>query len=483
MKNARKIIFIFFAASFLFLNCSKKSTSGGTPPPPDPPSPPTVTNQVDLWLTKGDQSVLLQKQNGVLAFGSTINSNPNIDVDSTNKMQTVDGFGYTLTDGSVSLINNLGASVKANLLQELFGNGDNSIGVSYLRLSIGASDLSAETYSYNDMPAGQTDVNLEHFNMAKADAGLIPLLKEILAINPNIKIMGSPWSPPVWMKDNNSFIGGSLQPQYYQAYSKYFVKYIQYMKDKGITIDAITIQNEPLHPGNNPSMLMTALQQADFIKTALGPAFRDAGIKTKIIIYDHNCDKPEYPIAVLNDAEARQYIDGSAFHLYGGDISALTAVHNAFPDKHVYFTEQWTSSTGSFDGDLKWHLKNVIIGSMRNWSRNALEWNLANDPSFGPHTEGGCTMCKGALTISGAAVSRNVAYYIIAHASKFVPAGSIRIASNNSGSLNTVAFVTPAGKKVLIVANDGAAATFNIRFKNKWVVTSLVAGAVGTYVW
>src|SRR5690606_4930126 len=187
-------------------------------------------NQVDLWLTKGDQSVLLQKQNGVLAFGSTINSNPNIDVDSTNKMQTVDGFGYTLTDGSVSLINNLGASVKANLLQELFGNGDNSIGVSYLRLSIGASDLSAETYSYNDMPAGQTDVNLEHFNMAKADAGLIPLLKEILAINPNIKIMGSPWSPPVWMKDNNSFIGGSLQPQYYQAYSKYFVKYIQYMK-------------------------------------------------------------------------------------------------------------------------------------------------------------------------------------------------------------------------------------------------------------
>ncbi|MEO6134270.1 MAG: glycoside hydrolase family 30 beta sandwich domain-containing protein [Ginsengibacter sp.] len=485
MKNNRRIFIVLIGCFFLFLNCSKKSSAGGgstNPQTPSNPQPPK-TNEVDFWLTTGDRSALLVKQNDILSFGTTANIYANIEVDSTQSYQTIDGFGYTLTDGSVTVINALSESVKANLLKELFGNSDNSIGVSYLRLSIGASDLSAETYSYDDVPDGETDVNLDHFSLSKAKAGLIPLLKEILAINPSLKLLGSPWSAPVWMKDNNNFKGGSLLPQYYDAYSKYFVKYIQQMKAEGIVLDAITIQNEPLHGGNNPSMVMTAAQQATFIKNNLGPTFKNASIATKIILYDHNCDKPDYPIEILNDPDARQYVDGSAFHLYGGDISALSTVHNAFPSKNVYFTEQWTSSDGSFDGDLKWHVKNVVIGSMRNWSRVALEWNLANDAGYGPHTEGGCTMCKGALTINGNSISRNVAYYIIAHASKFVPASSVRIASNVSGNINTVAFLTPTGKKVLIVENDGAAVTFNIKFKNKWVVSSLAAGAVGTYVW
>jgi glucosylceramidase len=239
-----------------------------------------------------------------------------------------------------------------------------------------------------------------------------------------------------------------------------------------------------LHPGNNPSLYMTALQQTEFIKNNLGSAFQAANITTKIITYDHNCDHPDYPITILNDAAARPFVNGSAFHLYNGDINALTTVHNAYPDKHVYFTEQYTASTGSFDGDLKWHIKNVIIGSMRNWSRTALEWNLANDPSYGPHTAGGCTTCKGALTI-GTSVTRNVAYYIIAHASKFVPPGSVRVMStSNTGGLFSVAFKTPAGKKVLIILNDdSSSASFNMRFNGKWVVSSLPGGAVGTYVW
>ena len=478
-------LILFWIASFVFfMNCSK-STPESSPPPVVPPIT-NVTNDVDYWLTKGDQSVLLKKQNNVLSFGTAVNNSPFIDVDTTSVMQTVDGFGYTLTDGSTSAINGLGSAVKADLLKELFGTeNENAIGVSYLRVSIGASDLSASTYSYDDVPPGQIDMNLDNFSLAPARVNLIPLLKEILLINPNIKILGSPWSPPEWMKDNNNFKGGSLKPEYYDVYARYFVKYIQQMKAEGITIDAITPQNEPLHPGNNPSMLMEAPQQAEFIKTNLGPAFRSAGLTTKIIIYDHNCDKPDYPLAILNDAAAREFVDGSAFHLYAGDISALSTVHNAFPDKHVYFTEQWTSSEGGFAGDLKWHVKNVIIGSMRNWSRNALEWNLANDASYGPHTQGGCTMCKGALTISGGnSITRNVSYYIIAHASKFVPAGSVRIASNHSGDIQTVAFKTPAGKKVLIAENDGSVGTmFNIRFNGKWVVTSLPAGGVATYVW
>lgn len=446
--------------------------------------PPVATNDVDFWLTTGDKSVLLQKQSTVLSFGTLANSNAYVDVDNTQTFQAIDGFGYTLTSGSAYVINRLPAQEKSNLLQELFGNAATSISISYLRISIGASDLSASVYTYDDMPAGQTDVNLDNFSLNPDKADVIPLLKEIVAINPAIKILATPWTPPVWMKDNGSSVGGSLQPQYYDAYARYFVKYIQQMKAEGITIDAITPQNEPLHPGNNPSLLMVAEQQRDFIKNNLGPKFQAAALTTRIIAYDHNCDHPDYPLTVLNDPTARAFVDGSAFHLYAGDISALSQVHAAYPDKNIYFTEQWTSSTGGFDGDLKWHLKNVIIGSMRNWSKVALEWNLANDPSFGPHTPGGCTQCKGALTI-GTGVERNVAYYIIAHASKFVPPGSIRIGSSSTaGPLQNVAFKTPSGRYVLLVENDGAASlTFNIRFQNKWVATTLPGGAVATYTW
>jgi len=272
-------------------------------------------------------------------------------------------------------------------------------------------------------------------------------------------------------------------PQYYGAYANYFVKYVQAMKSRGIVIDAITIQNEPLHGGNNPSMVMTAAQQADFIKNHLGPAFAAASIATKIIVWDHNCDRPDYPIEVLNDPAAKQYVNGSAFHLYAGNINALSQVHNAHPDRHLYFTEQYTPANGDFAADLKWHLENVIIGSMRNWSRNALEWNLANNASFGPHTPGGCTVCKGAVTI-GSTITRNVAYYIIAHASKFVRPGSKRVHTDIPGSLLNAAFVTPVGKKVLIVLNNGGGVQgFNIKFRDKWVSTTLAAGGVGTYVW
>jgi len=474
-------LFLIVILTSLVAKCSPSSSQ----PTPITPKPPVVTNEVGFWLTKGDQSVLLQKQSTILGFGTVYNMYPNIEVDDTQAFQTVDGFGYTLTGGSAQVINLLNAQKRQELLQELFGSGQNSISVSYLRISIGASDLDSAPFTYDDLSNGQTDLNLEKFSLAPNINDVIPMLKEILAINPNIKIIATPWSPPVWMKDNNSFIGGSLQPQYYGVYAQYFVKYIQQMKAEGITIDAITPQNEPLHPGNNPSMLMLASQQADFIKNHLGPAFQNANMKTKIITYDHNCNKPEYPIAILNDAAAYPYIDGSAFHLYEGDISALSTVHNAFPNKNVYFTEQYTSNTGDFDGDLKWHTRNIIIGSMRNWSKTALEWNLANNASFGPNTPYGCTTCKGALTVvSSDSFTRNVGYYIIAHASKFVPAGSVRIASNLSGNLQNVAFKTPEGKKVLIVENDGnAAESFNIKYNGKWIKTSLEAGSVGTYIW
>jgi glucosylceramidase len=453
--------------------------------PVDDDDPIVETYPVEAWITSPDQSSLFRARG--LDFSPQEDDRfPVIEIDTAIEYQSVDGFGYTLTGGSALLINQLGQAGKAALLRELFSADSNAIGISYLRVSLGASDLSPSVFSYNDRPGGTPDPNLDHFSLSQDTIHLIPLLKEILAINPDIKIMASPWSAPVWMKNNSSTIGGSLQTQYYGVYAKYFVKYIQAMAAEGIAIDAVTVQNEPQHGGNNPSMVMSATEQANFVKNHLGPAFQSAGLSTKIIIWDHNCDNPGYPIAILDDPAAKPFIDGSAFHLYGGDISALSAVHNAHPDKNLYFTEQWTGANGSFSGDLEWHIRNVIIGSLRNWSRVALEWNLAADPSYDPHTPGGCSECKGALTISGASViSRNVSYYIVAHASKFIRPGSVRLASNYSNLLPNVAFKTPDGKKVLLVMNedDAALKTFNISCNGKWIVASLGPGAVGTIVW
>ena len=271
----------------LFASCScSKSTDKGTPVTPPVITP--VTNDVDLWVTKSNQSALLQKQGTTLGFTTVTNSYPDISVDSARTFQTVDGFGYTLTGGSAQLLMAMNSGTRNLLLQELF-SAAGTAHVSYLRISVGASDLNSTPFTYNDMPAGMTDPTLAQFSLA-ADStngtGLIPLLKEILSINSGIKIMATPWSAPTWMKSNGSFTGGSLLPAYYSNYANYLVKYLQRMAANGITIDAMTVQNEPQHGGNNPSMVMSATEQADFVKNHLGPAFQAAGIRTKIIVWD-----------------------------------------------------------------------------------------------------------------------------------------------------------------------------------------------------
>lgn len=437
-----------------------------------------------VWLTDPDASILFKEQPTGLHFSEIINNEQVIEVNDGEAFQSIDGFGYTLTGGSAMHLHKMEAASRASVLKELFATDRNNIGVSYLRISIGASDLDAGVFSYNDLPAGQTDEQMEKFSIAPDREHLIPVLKEILAINPSVKILGSPWSPPAWMKTNNNTIGGSLKPEYYDAYAKYFVKYIQAMQAEGIAIDAITIQNEPLHPGNNPSLLMQAEEQAAFIKQSLGPAFRTAGIHTKIIVYDHNADRPDYPATIYEDTEAAKYVDGAAFHLYGGSIDTLAQLHNAYPGKHLYFTEQWIGAPGNLKGDLDWHIKNVIIGATRNWCRVALEWNLAADARLEPHTPGGCTQCLGALTIEGNTVTRNPAYYIIAHAAKFVRPGAVRIASTNPDHLPNVAFKNKDGKSVLIVLNESdQSLSFAIKYNNKQAFATLNGGAAATYVW
>jgi len=495
-KNPIKFLF------FISLICNFLSLSAQQQPQP---------RQIEAWITAPDRSVLFGQQPEKINFTSENRGGLPIVIDEQQTMQSIDGFGFALTGGSAELMMKMTGAERTKLLKELFSTEGDAIGVSYIRLTIGASDLNSFVYSYNDLPEGETDFPLAKFDLGQDKNDVIPVLKEILAINPDILMMASPWSPPVWMKTNGKVKAGSLKKECYDVYARYFVRYIQEMKKEGIPIDAITIQNEPINANNTPSMRMNAAEQTEFIKNNLGPALKVAGLQTKIILFDHNLDRPDYALTVLRDPDAAQYVDGTGYHHYGGDMSAMTLVHNARPDKHIYFTEQMVvERPGANTIAIAAQVKRMIIDVTRNWSRNVILWNFAADPDNDPHTDdGGCSMCQGAVTLDGNNVSRNIAYYVIAHASKFVRPGSVRIASTNKGDqsvllttdeeqreivrvatitnndvLPNIAFRTPDGFIVHIVANDTyASASFRVQYKGQYATIRLQPGAVGTFVW
>jgi glucosylceramidase len=442
--------------------------------------------QARMWLTTPDRAALVTPQASSLQFSAQAGQLPVLTVDDMQRFQTMDGFGFALTGGSAQLLMRMGAAKRTALLKGLFTTGGDGIGVSYLRVSIGASDMNEHVYSYDDLPPGETDVEMAKFSLGPDRVDVIPVLKEILAIQPGIKILGSPWSAPAWMKTNNDVKGGELKPEYYGAFAKYFVKYIEAMRAEGIAIDAITIENEPLNPKNTPSMVVFAQEEDTFIAKDLGPAFEKAGIRTKILLYDHNPDVLSYSLSILGDPAASKYVDGTAFHLYGGEASLLTKVHDAYPNKNLYLTEQSVTQHRS-EGPLgiAEPVRSVMIGATRNWSRNVLLWNLAADPQNGPHTNnGGCTGCSGAITLDGDSVTKNVAFYVVEHLSQFVPPGSVRVASSEMEQLATVAFLTPGGKIVLVVSNTGNfPKPFAVNYHGKVFQTAMPAESVGTYVW
>jgi glucosylceramidase len=466
---------------------------------------------IESWVTNADRSALFQKQSDSIFFGTGRGGGSTIIIDEGQQFQEIDGFGYALTGGSAELLMKMSAAARSKILNEVFAINDKNIGVSYIRLSIGASDLNSFVFSYNDLKENESDFDLKKFSLSQDLLDVIPVMKEILKINPDIKILGSPWSAPVWMKNNNNIRGGSLKKECYDVYARYFVKYILAMKEQGITIDAITIQNEPLNSNNTPSMRWFWNEQADFIKNNMGPEFTKAGLKTKIILFDHNLDRIDYPLAMLNDPDVSKYADGSGFHHYGGEIASMADLHIARPDKNLYFTEQMVvERPGDKTINISTQVKRLIIGTTRSWSRNVILWNLAADPNNDPHTDnGGCSMCQGALTLSSDNVTRNLAYYTIAHASKFVRPGSVRIGSTNPGDkavnltqdeesqgikraaiienspvLPNVAFRTPDGKIVLIVVNDTYnVSSFRIQYNGTTASVRLSPGATGTYIW
>lgn len=448
------------------------------------PASTTSPGTVKVWLSTADLSTHLAPQAGV-TFGPDVATAPyTIDVDENQLYQAIDGFGASFTDSSAWLIYN--APQRDAIMQQLF-DPNLGIALSYVRQPIGASDFSLAPYSFDDIPLGQTDPGLAAFSINHDRTYILPLLRQALSLNPLLKVMGTPWSPPGWMKTSGSMIGGSLNRGAYGPYAQYLVKFVQAYAADGVPVDAITVQNEPLFvPEDYPGMYMPAADQAMFISNYLGPAFASAGVSTKILTYDHSWDTPSYPIDILNDPAAKAFIAGSAFHCYDGDVSAQSMVEAAHPDRGIYFTE---CSGRTFNTDavtFRYDIEKLIIGSIRNWAKTVLKWNLALDQRNGPHT-GGCSTCLGLITIdtSSGQVIYNAGYYALAHASKFVVPGARRIASttNGPGSVESVAFKNADGTKVLVVLNAGVPTSFKVHSAGHSFLYTLGAGDVATFTW
>lgn len=411
-----------------------------------------------------------------------------ITVNDAVKYQQIDGFGASLTDSSAWLLTHKLSGAQRKAAIEMLFDPRKGIGLSILRQPMGSSDFALDDYTYDDLPPGETDPHLEKFSIGRDRAYILPLLREALALNPSIKIIVSPWSPPGWMKTSSSMIQGALLPSAYDAFANYFVKFVQAYETAGVPIYAVTMQNEPLHvPHDYPGMNMTAAEQTVFLRDHLGPAFRRAGLSVKILVFDHNWDLITYPLQVLSDPQAAVFAAGTATHCYGGAVSAQSELHDRFPGKGIWLTE---CSGGEWQkGKLLEQQARLLIGATRQWAKSVLLWNLALNQNHGPFL-GGCTDCRGVITVkedsSPAQVVPTVDYTALAHFSKFVAPDAYRIESNTfgQGSLEDVAFLNPDGSLVLVVLNSGQALLkFNIAWAGKFASCELRPGALATFRW
>jgi glucosylceramidase len=461
----------------------------------------STIGQVAIRLTTGNE--LYKFVTGTANFSPGSGSNPlKIQVTEVITYQQMDGIGAALTDSSAWLITNTPDITRTKILSDLFS--PEGIGISYVRLPMGASDFVMTTtitpthiithYTYDDMPPGITDPDLISFTIAHDQPYIIPIIRQAMRLNPKLKVMASPWSAPAWMKSPQTLYGGSLNLQYCQDYANYFVKFIQAYEAEGIPIDTVTIQNEPYNPEtadlttDYPTMHMEPSEQAYFVRNCLGPAFAQHGIHAKILIWDHNWIWWNYPLAVLSDPSdpsARVYIDGSAWHCYSGTPAMQTIVHNAYPDKGIYFTECTGHGDEKFADDLAWGVYTVTISTIRNWAETVLYFNLALDENHGPHV-GGCPDCRGLLTIGqNGAVTKTVEYYIVGHLSKFVDPGAVRIESSYiTGTLESVAFQNPDKSIVLVVLNPSdKAKSFDVQWNGQFFTFLLEPKSVATFKW
>ena len=412
----------------------------------------------EAWTTTADRRLELVPSSIDMHMAGEEASDITIDADARH--QRMVGFGASITDASAWLIRHrMSPGQREALLRELFGRENEGAGFDFARLTIGASDFSRYHYSLDDPSDGEPDPGLRHFSIAQNLEDVVPVVREALAINPRLKIMASPWSAPAWMKDTNHLVKGTLLPEYYDAFARYLLAYVEAYDAQGIPIFALTVQNEPdYEPADYPGMRLNAPARARFIGDHLGP-LRDARKPhLQIFDWDHNWDKPQEPLGVLADAAASKHVSAVAWHCYGGEVSAQTPVRDAYPDKDAYMTE---CSGGDWEpvisGGLNLQFRTLVIGSVRHWARGVLFWNLALDQDNGPHA-GGCDTCRGVVTIDSrnGEVSRTDDYYALAHASRFVRRDAWRIGSTATGNgIDNVAFENPDdGSRVLLLSNS-----------------------------
>lgn len=424
---------------------------------------------VTIYTTTNTRSQDFTK--GFIDFSTKFNMSPNtITLDPTQKFQTMDGFGAAITGSTCYNLMKMSKEDRTKFLTETFSD-EKGMGMNYIRIAIGCSDFSLSEYTCWDKE-GKENFALQF----EEKQYILPVLKEILAINPSIKIMGSPWTPPKWMKVNNltdlkpfdSWTSGQLNPKHYQNYGWYFVQWLQAMKKEGVTVSSITVQNEPLNRGNSASLYMTWQEQQAFIKQALGPQLKAAALETKIYAFDHNynydniADQNDYPVKIYNDAGAASYIAGAAFHNYGGDKAELLDIHNQRPDKELVFTEtsigEWNEGR-NLEKRLMEDMREVALGTVNNWSRAVIVWNLMLDTDKGPNREGGCQTCYGAVDISKSNfknITRNSHYYIVGHLSSVVKSGAVRIGAKGytAEGLVYTAFQNKDGSYAIVLLND-----------------------------
>ena len=453
-------------------------------------APAIAAPKLRAWVTTGDKSQLLTAQPPAnAATAGDVAGLPTVVVDPKERHQSIVGFGAAITDSSAWLIQNkLSAQQRDSLLRELYGRGEGGLGFSFTRVTIGASDFSLDHYSLDDAPGGAADPTLEHFSLARPQQYVFPTVRAALKINPELKVMASPWSAPAWMKTNGSLIQGQLKPEAYPVYARFFARYVKEAAKVGVPIDYLSVQNEPdFEPENYPGMRWPAPDRAKFFGEHLAPTFKREKISAKVLDWDHNWDQPQQPLTVLADPKAKAFVAGVAWHCYAGEVSAQDQVRAVHPDKDTFLTEcsggEWAPK---FDDSFSWMVENLIIGSTRGGSRGVLMWNLALDEKFGPHA-GGCKDCRAFVTIDSqtGAITRTQEYYAFGHASRFVKPGAVRIGSPAKlGDLRTVAFQNRDGTRVLIVLNVGAQpGMFAITEGARSFKASLPARSAGTFVW
>jgi len=445
---------------------------------------------VSVWLTTDDQKTLLQPQQPVLFSGGGSATIPTVFVDELAGYQSIEGFGASFTDSSAWLMNErIPRSSLNGVMLSLFDHTA-GIGISFVRNPMGASDLARSVYSYDDLSAGATDPNLSSFSIAHDQADIIPLLLAAKLINPHLKVMGTPWSPPGWMKTSGSMIdyptGGSLLSADYAPFANYFVRYLQAYAAAGVPLDYISVQNEPLNdPADLPCMSMAATSQLAILRDYVLPALAASQLTTKVLIYDHNWDQPPYPQTVFSDPTlaVSAQLGGIAWHWYAGTPGAMSLLHNQYPNRNNYVTE---ASGGTWIADEVKTDFETIVQSMRNWSSSYVKWGLALDENRGPYIPGGCGTCTPLITVNetSGAVRYNIDYYTLGHFSKFVLPAAVRVWSSNAPGVVSAAFINPNGTEALVAYNDSSSSqTFQVTSYGRSFAYTLPALAGATFLW